>query len=64
MKTLLIEEARKNKTEYIGPVYEDNLGLNSEKNLLNLSDPVGVLLQFVLSSPFSPSASMLMSSIV
>ena len=47
----LAEEATKMKIQPIGPVYEDNLGPNSEKILLNLSDPVGVF-SFVLSNPF------------
>ena len=51
-KKLLAEKARKKKIEFISPVCKDNLGPNAEKTLLNLSDPVGVLLQFVLSNPF------------
>ena len=48
---ILAEEARKKKIDYIGPLYENNLGPNSEEILLNLSVPVGVLLQFVLTNP-------------
>ena len=51
-KRLLAEETREKIIRYIGPVYEDNLGPNAEKTLLDLSDPVGVLLQFVLNNPF------------
>ena len=57
-KRLLAEEAREKKLEYIGPVYENNLCPNAEKTLLNPSVPAGVLLQFVLSNPFSPTSSL------
>ena len=38
-KMLLAEEARKNKIEYIGLVYEDNLGPNSAKNFAKSECP-------------------------
>ena len=51
-RELLHEEAQRKKIEYINPVFEDNLGPNSEKTLLNLSVPVGVLLWLVSSRLF------------
>ena len=51
-KMLLTEEARKNKIEYIGLVYKDNLDQILIKTLINLSVPIGVLLQFVVSNSF------------
>ena len=51
-RELLHEEAQRKKIEYINPVFEDNLGPNSEKTLLSLSVPVGVLLWLVSSRLF------------
>ena len=43
-RELLYKEAGREEIEYINPVFENNLGPNSEKTLKNLSVPVGVLL--------------------
>ena len=51
-RELLHEEAQRKKIEYINPVFEDNLGPNSEKTMLNLSVPIGVLLWLVSSRHF------------
>ena len=51
-RKLLRKEAQRKKIEYINPVFEDNLGPNSEKTLLSLSVPVGVLLWLVSSRLF------------
>ena len=51
-RKLLHKEAQRKKIEYINPVFEDNLGPNSEKTLLTLSVPVGVLLWLVSSRLF------------